>query len=154
MRVNGEPCAVKAASTVRLGGEGCSLKEDITLPTRLFAPMPLGESRVQVVDRVKTIFGTIRRDADSSRNNPILDFFIVSHGVTIRAFETAWMHEPWEFSGTLRNPANCSIKLIEGGPGRYGVSTIFDGFRTERPSQQAVREAQGVGPSENANDVP
>jgi putative DNA modification/repair radical SAM protein len=37
MRVNGEPCAVKAASTVRLGGEGCSLKEDITLPTRLLS---------------------------------------------------------------------------------------------------------------------
>jgi broad specificity phosphatase PhoE len=110
-----------------------------------FAPMPLGESRVQVMDRVKTVFGTIQRDADPSRETPILDFFIVSHGVTIRAFETAWMHKPWEFYGTLRNPANCSIKLISGGPGQgYAVSTIFDGFRTERATHQAAREERGV----------
>ncbi len=110
-----------------------------------FAPMPLGESRVQVMDRVKSIFGTIQRDASPEREDPILDFFIVSHGVTLRTFETAWMHHPWEFYGTLRNPANCSIKMIEGAPGHgYGVYEIFDGFRTERPSQQAVREAEGV----------
>lgn len=110
-----------------------------------FAPMPLGESRVQVMDRVKTIFGTIQRDASPDRENPILDFFIVSHGVTLRTFETAWMHHPWEFYGSLRNPANCSIKLIEGAAGRgYTVKEIFAGFRTERPSQQAAREESGV----------
>lgn len=120
-----------------------------------FAPMPLGESRVQVMDRVKTIFGTIQRDAGPDREIPILDFFIVSHGVTIRTFETAWLHKPWEHYGTLRNPANCSIKLIEGAAGRgYTIRDVFAGFRTERPTSQAVREAFGVeAPADPAQNL-
>ncbi len=119
-----------------------------------FAPMPLGESRIQVMERVKSLFGTIQRDADPSREDPILDFFIVSHGVTIRAFETAWMHHPWEFYGGLRNPANCEIKMIAGRPGRgYEVETIFDGFRTEQTNQQARREADGIGEIPDAEGV-
>src|SRR5262249_14972901 len=46
-----------------------------------FAPMPLGESRCNVADRVKGVFGTILRDASPDRPNPITDFVIVSHGV-------------------------------------------------------------------------
>ncbi|MGA2127065.1 MAG: hypothetical protein ABSG76_13030 [Xanthobacteraceae bacterium] len=36
-----------------------------------FAPMPLGESRVHVADRVKGVFGTILRDASPERSSPI-----------------------------------------------------------------------------------
>ncbi len=115
--------------------------------------MPLGESRIQVMERVKALFGTIQRDANPSREDMILDFFIVSHGVTIRAFETAWMHHPWEFYGSLRNPANCEIKMIAGRPGQgYEVETIFEGFRTERPSRQTRREADGIGDIPDAKD--
>jgi broad specificity phosphatase PhoE len=57
-----------------------------------FAPMPLGESRCNVADRVKGVFGTILRDASSDRSDPITDFIIVSHGVTIRCFRMQWMH--------------------------------------------------------------
>jgi Histidine phosphatase superfamily (branch 1) len=49
-----------------------------------FARPPLGESRCNVADRVKGVFATILRDASNNRVNPITDFIVVSHGVTIR----------------------------------------------------------------------
>jgi broad specificity phosphatase PhoE len=57
-----------------------------------FAPMPLGESRCQVAERVKGVFGTILRDSAADRERPITDFVVVSHGVTIRCFRMQWMH--------------------------------------------------------------
>ncbi len=106
-----------------------------------FAPMPLGESRCQVADRVKGVFGTILRDASPDRPNPIRHFVVVSHGVTIRCFRLQWMHYRWEWYEKQRNPWNCSVQLIEGRVGGgYDDRPLFAGFESPRPSSQARRE--------------
>ncbi len=111
-----------------------------------FAPMPLGESRCTVADRVKGVFGTILRDASDDRANPIRTFVVVSHGVTIRCFRMQWMHYPWEWYERERNPRNCSVQLIEGRAGSGYVDRLaFEGFAAKKPSQQTRREEGHVG---------
>ncbi|MBV8888446.1 MAG: phosphoglycerate mutase family protein [Alphaproteobacteria bacterium] len=108
-----------------------------------FAPMPLGESRCNVADRVKAVFGTILRDAAADRPDPITDFVIVSHGVTIRCFRLQWMHYGWEWYEQQRNPWNCSVQLIEGRPGGgYSDTLLFEGFRPSETRQ--TRREEGV----------
>jgi broad specificity phosphatase PhoE len=114
-----------------------------------FAPMPLGESRCHVADRVKGVFGTILRDASPDRPDPIGHFVIVSHGITIRCFRMQWMHYQWEWYEGEKNPPNCSIQLIEGRPGdSYCDRLAFAGFDAPRPSQQTRREEGHIGTSE------
>ena len=111
-----------------------------------FAPMPLGESRVHVADRVKGVFGTILRDASPDRTDPIGSFIVVSHGVTIRCFRMQWMHYPWEWYEREKNPFNCSVQLIEGRAGSgYTDSPVFDGFTHAHATPQARREEGRVG---------
>src|SRR5262245_51933952 len=110
-----------------------------------FAPMSLGESRCNVADRVKGVFGTILRDAAADRANPITDFLIVSHGVTIRCFRMQRMHYAWEWYEREKNPANCSAQLIAGQAGGYSDRLVFDGFESPKPSQQERREEGQVG---------
>ena len=110
-----------------------------------FAPMPLGESRCNVADRVKSCFGTILRDAAMDRPDPIRDFVVVSHGVTIRCFRLQWMHYGWDWYQQQRNPQNCSVQLIEGQPGEgYVDRLIFEGFRAP-DTRQNQREEGVVG---------
>lgn len=117
-----------------------------------FAPMPLGESRCAVADRVKGVFGTILRDASDGRSDPVSDFIVVSHGVTIRCFRMQWMHYSWEWCERERNPLNCSAQLIEGHDGAgYTDRLLFEGFRGAKPSRQNRREEGYVGGSDNAS---
>lgn len=119
----------------------------------LFAPMPLGESRIQVGDRVKQSFGTILRDAEGSGDRaPIHDFFVVAHGISINMFLQRWMHMPWEQIEARRNPDNCSITLIEGRAGQhhgpdgksYVETSVFAGFPHEHKTRQDIREEGNV----------
>lgn len=108
-----------------------------------FAPMPLGESRCNVADRVKAAFGTILRDASPDRPDPIRNFVVVSHGVTIRCFRLQWMHYGWEWYQQQRNPQNCSVQLIEGRPGGgYDDRLVFAGFSP--PDTRQTRREEGV----------
>ena len=53
------------------------------------------------------------------------------------------MHCNWEWYGQPRNPANCSIWLIEGQPGYgYRETLFFDGF--QRPANHQMRREEGV----------
>lgn len=114
-----------------------------------FAPMPLGESRCAVADRVKGVFGTILRDASENRLDRVNDFIVVSHGLTIRCFRMQWMHYPWEWCEREKNPFNCSVQLIEGQEGaRYTDRLIFEGFAQAKRSRQHRREEGHVGGSE------
>jgi 2,3-bisphosphoglycerate-dependent phosphoglycerate mutase len=110
-----------------------------------FAPMPLGESRCNVADRIKGVFGTILRDASADRTDPISDFIIVSHGVTIRCFRMQWMHYSWEWYEQEQNPRNCSVQLIEGHAGGYEDRLVFYGFDVAKASLQTRREEGHVG---------
>jgi 2,3-bisphosphoglycerate-dependent phosphoglycerate mutase len=108
-----------------------------------FAPMPQGESRCNVADRVKGVFGTILRDASADRANPITDFIIVSHGVTIRCFRMQWMHYSWEWYEREKNPRNCSAQLIEGRAGTgYTDHLAFKGFESRHTRQERREEGQ------------
>lgn len=106
-----------------------------------WASMPLGESRAQVADRVKGVFGTILRDADPNRSDAIQNFIIVTHGVTLRAFQMQWMHHPFEWYARQTNPNNCSVHLITSdGTKPYEHRKVFDGFRHTNTSAQDIRE--------------
>ena len=99
----------------------------------------------EFADRVKGVFGTILRDASSDRSNPVTDFIIVSHGVTIRCFRMQWMHYSWEWYEREKNPRNCSAQLIEGRAGTgYTDQLAFKGFAS-RHTQQERREEGQVG---------
>jgi broad specificity phosphatase PhoE len=115
----------------------------VRLEGEFFAPMPLGESRVHVADRIKGVFGTILRDASPERSNPVGSFIIVSHGVTIRCFRMRWMHYPWKWHEREKNPRNCSIQLI-GGIGIQRPARLFR-FDQARQSPQARREEGRLG---------
>lgn len=106
-----------------------------------WAAMPMGESRAQVADRVKGVFGTILRDADPDRSDPVQNFIIVSHGVTIRAFIMQWLHREFEWYGRQKNPDNCSVNLISsGGSAPYEHRLIYPGFKHHHASAQDIRE--------------
>ena len=79
---------------------------------RFWAPMPLGESRFQVAQRVHQAFGTFHRDAE---RHGIENIIVVSHGVTLRCFVMMWLHLPFEWIEKEPNPKNCSIRLIDCG---------------------------------------
>lgn len=116
-----------------------------------YAPMPLGESRVQVADRVKGVFGTIIRDNRERENGyRIRNFVIVSHGVTIRAFIMQWLHLTPEWYQTQHNPANASVLMISSdGTSPYQLSTLFEGF-PHIPTKQDIREEGTVQPAPEA----
>ncbi len=124
--------------------EHAHYKKHVDFEGEFYAPMPLGESRVQVADRVKTVFGTILRDASPDRKDRINNFIIVSHGVTLRAFQMQWLHKSPEWYSEQTNPQNASISLIESdGKGPYRTSTVFEGFPYER-NKQTTREEGSV----------
>ena len=142
----------------RFPAEHAHYQKHVEFEGELFAPMPMGESRIAVGDRVKSVFGTILRDAqprerddlekalgqESLSNGPILDFVIVSHGVTIRQFVHRWMHYPWEWVEKEPNPANCSIQLIERATGGgYTHCHLYDGFRHLRGHEKQERREDG-----------
>lgn len=120
--------------------EHAHYKKYVNFEGEFYAPMPLGESRAQVADRVKTVFGTILRDANNGTDN----FVIVSHGVTIRAFVMQWLHHSPEWFGKQPNPKNASIiRISSNGIDPYRVETIFDGFDKNNSSQDR-REDSGI----------
>ena len=151
--------------------EHAHYQKHVKFSGELFAPMPMGESRIQVGDRVKSVFGTILRDSQDRRDSksledainrherplttgPILDFVVVSHGVTIRQFVHRWMHKPWEWVEAEQNPANCSIQLIERArDGSYSHCGLFDGFRHVRGHEKQERREDGHALADDASDA-
>ena len=114
-----------------------------------YAPMPLGESRAQVADRIKGVFGTLIRDNRERENGwRIRNFIIVSHGVTIRAFIMQWLHLTPEWFQAQPNPANASVAMISSdGTEPYKVSMLFEGF-PHAPTKQDIREEGTVQATE------
>lgn len=121
--------------------EHAHYQKHVDFEGEFYAPMPLGESRVQVADRVKGVFGTIIRDNRERENGwRIRNFIIVSHGVTVRAFIMQWLHLTPEWFQAQHNPANASVAMISSdGESPYELSMLFEGF-PHVPTKQDVRE--------------
>lgn len=120
-------------------------KKYVDFEGEFYAPMPMGESRAQVADRVKGVFGTIIRDNREGEDRvPVTNFIIVSHGVTLRALTMQWMHYTPEWYQDQMNPANASVSLITGyenASGRpYREEMIFGGFPHKRSEQDRREE--------------
>jgi 2,3-bisphosphoglycerate-dependent phosphoglycerate mutase len=93
---------------------------------KFWARMPQGESRFDVAKRIHQAFGTFHRDA---LEHGIHEIVVVCHGVTLRAFVMMWSHLSPEWFEAEPNPANCAVRLIEGGKdGGY----VFPGFSRPR----------------------
>lgn len=88
---------------------------------KMWAKMPLGESRADVCQRMHQTFGTFRDD----QNKGIQNIVVVGHGTTNRAFIQMWMNYPWEWIEKEPNPKNCSIRLLEDGVDK---GYIFEGY--------------------------
>ena len=78
---------------------------------RAYAHTPMGESRIDIVVRVKHFFGTI---LDDLRRHDIRHAVVVNHGVTVRAMAMGWMRYPPEWLDAEMNPGNCWIRHIHG----------------------------------------
>lgn len=108
-----------------------------------FAPMPMGESRAMVTDRVRGVFGTILRDMSGRNGPPVTDMIVVSHGVTIRCFRLGWFQgkRTWEWCEREPNPWNCSVTTIEGRQGKGWIETqTYEGFEHRKETIQDRRE--------------
>jgi 2,3-bisphosphoglycerate-dependent phosphoglycerate mutase len=89
---------------------------------KVWAKLPMGESRMDVSRRMHQAFGTFKRDAEK---HDIHNIVVVGHGTTNRAFTMAWMHHQPEWFEREPNPKNCSVRLIENGEDK---GYIFKGF--------------------------
>ncbi len=76
---------------------------------KFYAKLPQGESPYDVALRTRQFIDTIFRDYDKGKEN----FFIVSHGTTIRAFLLSYFHYSPEWFNSEPNLDNCSIRLID-----------------------------------------
>ena len=106
---------------------------------KVFARMPMGESRIDVCQRVHQFFGTLHRDAE---RHGIRDVVLVTHGVTMRAFAMMWLGLPYEWLEKEPNPRNCSVLLIE----NRQMTWVFEGFESARGTAQEAREAGLISP--------
>lgn len=77
---------------------------------KFWARLPMGESPFDVAVRVRTFFGTIRRDYE---DHNIDTLFIFTHGTTLRTFVMQYLHKSVEWYEEEKNPGNCWIRLIE-----------------------------------------
>jgi 2,3-bisphosphoglycerate-dependent phosphoglycerate mutase len=109
---------------------------------RYWARMPQGESRADVSQRMNIFFDRLHRDLERDvhlhgRDLKVRDVVVVSHGVTLRCLVKEWLGLPYEWIEQERNPANCSVRLIEGG---IDKGYVFQGFPVHGRSKQEARE--------------
>jgi 2,3-bisphosphoglycerate-dependent phosphoglycerate mutase len=91
---------------------------------KFYAKPPLGESPMDVQNRVAPLTGTIMREHDKGFE----DHLLVTHGVTLRAYAMDFLGIDPDQYETFKNPENCSIYVIEGERGKpYSLRQIFNG---------------------------
>ena len=76
---------------------------------KFYAKFPQGESPFDVALRTRQFISTLFRDIDEGIEN----FFIVTHGTTMRAFLLSYFHYSPEWFNDEPNMQNCSVRLIE-----------------------------------------
>lgn len=90
---------------------------------KFWARMPQGESRFDVAKRIHQAFGSFHRDAIE---HGIHELVVICDGVTLRAFVMMWCHLSPEWFEAEPNPANCAIRIVDGGA---DLGYVFPGFR-------------------------
>lgn len=93
---------------------------------KVWAKLPMGESRIDVARRMHQAFGTFKRDAEK---HGIENIVVVGHGTTNRCFTMAWLHLSPEWLEKEPNPKNCAIRLIENG---VDQGYVFEGFKSPK----------------------
>lgn len=108
---------------------------------RFWARPPLGESRFDVCVRASSIIDMILRDEHYFGISTVV---IVSHGITLRALAMMWLGRTPEWFESEANPANCSIRLLDGVRDCGYIYSGFSGTRNAGPRTAAPpKEAEG-----------
>jgi 2,3-bisphosphoglycerate-dependent phosphoglycerate mutase len=89
---------------------------------KFWAQFPNGESKLDVVQRIRCLKGSWIRDYE---RHGIDTLVIVSHGITIRCAIADFLHLPYGWCDQELNPANASVRLI---CSKEDKGYIFDGF--------------------------
>jgi len=117
-------------------GESCF---DVCLRAGQLIPIILEEWRSHGAQHpaegqgIKGINSTNSVDASSNNDSQLIDkpfttLIIVSHGVTLRAFQLMWCQYPPEYLDVCKNPPNCSISLLSSQSRGWNVGYIFGGY--------------------------
>jgi len=75
----------------------------------IFAPIPLGESKAQVGDRLNFVEDSIFRDV--KKGTPI--HIMVCHNVVMRMFAMDFLNKDFSWYKQEPSPGNCNVRLIE-----------------------------------------
>jgi len=89
---------------------------------KVWARLPMGESRIDVVQRMHGVSGTFKRDEEK---HGVENLVVIGHGTTNRCFTMSWLHLEPEWLEKEPNPKNCAIRLIEDGDDK---GYIFKGY--------------------------
>ena len=93
---------------------------------KFYVRFPQGESPMDVALRTRQFIETLFRDY----NEGVENFFIVSHGTTIRAFLLSYFHYSPEWFNNEANMDNCSVRLIlKDGKKNLDLDYIYGGRR-------------------------
>ena len=96
---------------------------------KFYIKFPQGESPLDVALRARLFIDTLYRDIDEGIEN----FFVVSHGTTIRAFLLSYFHYSPEWFNAEPNMKNCSVRLIEKVDGKnYDRDYIYGGRKEKK----------------------
>ena len=96
---------------------------------KFYIKFPQGESPFDVALRTRQFLETLFRDYREGTEN----FFIVSHGTTIRAFLLSFFHYSPEWFNEEPNMINCSVRLIEKIDGKnFDRDYIYGGRRQKK----------------------
>ena len=97
---------------------------------KFYIKFPQGESPLDVALRTRQFLETLFRDYKEGKEN----FFVVSHGTTIRAFLLSFFHYSPEWFNKEPNMINCSVRLIEKIDGKnFDRDYIYGGRRPRKP---------------------
>lgn len=87
-----------------------------------WARIPLGESGLDVVNRIQGAFGPIHHDFEKHGIDTVV---VVAHALVIKAFIMSWCRLPYEWMQESPQPANASIHLIDDSAYK-GI--VYEGF--------------------------
>ena len=96
---------------------------------KYWAKAPGGENRSNVCVRTGDFIRTMMDDVREGQEDAV----VVTHGVTMRAFEKRFMHRDIDWFESEPNPDNCDVVLIEGDKKQgYKVTKMFKGLERQK----------------------